>query len=185
MSGKEIVKPETVISFWFEELTQKDWFIKNEALDRDIAERFAATHLALAANVPPEWRASPDAVLALIIVFDQFPRNIYRGTPLAFATDSLALREAKVAVATGVDRQVDLQRRLFFYMPFEHSEELANQDRCVELVSGLNNEELLGYAHKHRDVIVEYGRFPHRNSILARDNTEEEEAYLSKPGSGF
>ncbi|MCP4319826.1 MAG: DUF924 domain-containing protein [Hyphomicrobiales bacterium] len=185
MSGKETVKPETVISFWFEELTQEDWFTKSDALDQNIAERFAATHLALAANVSQEWRASPEAVLALIIVFDQFPRNIYRGTPLSFATDFLALREAKAAVEAGLDQQVELERRLFFYMPFEHSEELANQDRCIELIKALENEELLRYAHMHRDVIVEYGRFPHRNSILARDNTEEERAYLSKPGSGF
>lgn len=185
MKSADTVNPESVIAFWFEELTEKDWFKKSDALDREITERFAAIHLALAAHVPESWRASADAVLALIIVFDQFPRNIYRGTPLAFATDCLALSEAKQAVEKGLDQQVDAKRRLFFYLPFEHSEILEDQDRCVGLVSKLENEELLDYAHRHRDVIVQFGRFPHRNAILARDSTQEEEAYLAQPGSGF
>ncbi|MEX3009974.1 DUF924 family protein [Hoeflea sp. TYP-13] len=185
MSTMEIAKPDAVISFWFDELTQEDWFTKSDALDRDIAGRFGATHLALAGGVPQEWWASAEAVLALIIVFDQFPRNIYRGTPLAFATDCLALKEAKGAIDAGLDQLVDPVRRQFFYMPFEHSEALEDQDRSVDLFIALENEELLRYAHAHRDLIVKFGRFPHRNSILGRDNTSEETAYLSQPGSGF
>ncbi|MEM6463938.1 MAG: DUF924 family protein [Pseudomonadota bacterium] len=185
MSNTEIVSPETVNAFWFETLTREDWFKKSDALDRDISQRFTATHLALAADVPDEWRASADAVLALIIVFDQFARNIYRGTPLAFATDALALREAKDAVASGLDQQVAKERRLFFYLPYEHSEDLVEQDRSVELISKLEIEELTKYAHLHRDVIVAHGRFPHRNAILGRDNTPEEEVYLSQPDAGF
>ena len=185
MTKAGIVDPETVTSFWFEELTREDWFKKSDALDHKITEKFAATHLALAANVPDAWRASAEAILALIIVFDQFPRNIYRGTPLAFATDCLALREARFAIESGFDQRVDLDRRFFFYMPFEHSEQLADQDLCLGFMSRLDDEELLKYAHSHRDVIVRFGRFPHRNSILARDDTEEEVSYLSQPGSGF
>ncbi|WP_419914914.1 DUF924 family protein [Hoeflea sp.] len=181
----EIVQPDAVISFWFDELTPKDWFTKSETLDRDIAERFGPTHLALAGKVPQEWWSSADAVLALILVFDQFPRNIYRDTPLAFATDGLALREAKTAVDAGLDQLVDADRRIFFYMPFEHSEVLADQDQAVELISRMDNEEFLRYAHAHRDVIVRYGRFPHRNAMLGRENTAEETAYLAQPGSGF
>jgi len=180
-----LLGPQSVLSFWFEELTPEDWFKKSDALDQTITERFAATHLALAKNVPDEWRSSADAALALIIVFDQFPRNIYRDTPLAFATDCLALAEARRAVVEGLDRQVDRERRLFFYMPFEHSEDLRDQNHCVELIGQLENEDLLGYAHAHRDVIVQFGRFPHRNRILARDNSQEEQTYLAKPGSGF
>lgn len=179
------VTPEEVLSFWFEKLTLEDQFKKSEELDRTIRDRFAATHLALARRVPDEWRASADAVLALIIVFDQFPRNIYRDTPLAFATDCLALREARDAIAKGLDSQVEAERRLFFYMPFEHSEILDDQNLCLGLVSQLENEKLLHYAQKHRDVIVQFGRFPHRNSILARENTPAEEIYLAQPGSGF
>lgn len=180
-----LVEPETVLSFWFEELTPEDWFKKNDALDQTISDRFAATHLALARQVPEAWRSTADAVLALIIVFDQFPRNIYRDTPLAFATDCLALSEAKRAIAEGLDQQVEQERRLFFYLPLEHSEEIQDQHHCVELVAQLENEELLRYAHAHKDVIDQFGRFPHRNRILARDNTPEEDAYLAKPGSGF
>ncbi|WP_136656414.1 DUF924 family protein [Nitratireductor sp. XY-223] len=185
MSKVQIAPPDAVISFWFDELTPEDWFTKSDALDHDIAERFGPTHLALAGKVPQEWWASADAVLALIIVFDQFPRNIYRDTPLAFATDCLALKEAKSAVDAGLDQLVDADRQIFFYMPFEHSEALEDQDRCVELVSRMNDEEYLRYAHAHRDVIVRFGRFPHRNAILGRENTAEETAYLAQPGSGF
>ncbi len=181
----EIVGPDAVLAYWFEELEQKDWWQKSDEVDREIARRFGPTHLALARNIPQEWWSSADSVLALIIVFDQFPRNIYRGTPLAFATDCLALREARAAIDAGLDQLVPEERRLFFYMPFEHAEDLADQDRCVELFSKLGNEDYLEFAHKHRDVIAEFNRFPHRNSILARESTAEEKAYLSKPGAGF
>lgn len=181
----EIVEPGAVSSFWFEELEPKDWFVQNAEIDHEIAKRFGATHLSLAGSVPQQWWESAEAVLALIIVFDQFPRNIYRGTPLAFATDGLALREANAAVDAGLDQIVDAERRLFFYMPFEHSESLADQDRSVELFNQLANDDYLDYAHKHRDVITEFGRFPHRNLILGRDSTAEEAAYMAKPGAGF
>lgn len=179
------VGPEAVSAFWFEQLEPKAWFEKNESVDREIAERFAATHLALAAHVPPAWRESAEAVLALIIVFDQFPRNIYRDTPLAFATDGLGLREAVVAVETGLDRQVDKACRPFFYMPFEHSERMEDQDRSVALFTALGKAEFLDYANRHRDVIAEFGRFPHRNPILGRESTPAELTYLAKPGAGF
>ena len=185
MSKVQTAGPDAVISFWFEELKPEDWYTKNDALDRDIAERFGAMHLALAGSIPQQWWSSAEAVLALIIVFDQFPRNIYRGTPLAFATDCLALKEARSAIDAGLDQLVDAKRRIFFYMPFEHSEVLADQDQAVELISRLDDEEYTRYAHAHRDVIVRFGRFPHRNAILGRENTAEETAYLAQPGSGF
>jgi uncharacterized protein (DUF924 family) len=177
--------PQTVLDFWFSELTPKQWFVKDEAIDRRIAGRFTDLHLALSRKVPDVWRSTPEARLALVIVFDQFPRNIYRDSPLAFATDWLALREAKAAIASGADMAVSETQRIFFYMPFEHAEDLAEQDRAVQLCEALGNETYLDYAHRHRDVIAEFGRFPHRNPILRRDSTPAEEAYLSKPGAGF
>ena len=180
-----MVEPEEVCAFWFEQLEPEAWFKKDDAVDREIAERFGATHLKLAATVPPEWRASADAVLALIIVLDQFPRNIYRGTPLAFATDGLALREARLAVDQGLDQQVDERRRPFIYLPFEHSERMEDQDRSVALFTALGNEQTLDYAHRHCEVIAQFGRFPHRNAILGRDSTPEELTYLAEPGAGF
>ncbi|MCY6380027.1 DUF924 family protein [Hoeflea prorocentri] len=185
MSEVRIENADAVNRFWFDELKPEDWFTKSDELDKDIANRFGATHLSLAGNIPQQWWDSADSVLALVLVFDQFPRNIYRGTPLAFATDCLALKEAKAAIAAGLDQLVDETRRAFFYMPFEHSEELSDQDRAVELFSRLGNEEMLRYAHMHRDVIVRYGRFPHRNAILGRENTAEETTYLAEPGAGF
>lgn len=177
--------PQTVLDFWFSELTPKDWFTKSDALDRHIAERFTGLHLALSRDTPDIWRETPEARLAEVIVLDQFPRNIYRASPLAFATDGLALNAAKAAVAAGADTQTGENRRIFFYMPFEHAEDLEEQDRSVALCAALGNDNYLDYAHSHRQVIAEFGRFPHRNAILGRQSTPAEEAYLAKPGAGF
>lgn len=177
--------PETVLAFWFDELTPEDWFVKNDDLDRRITDRFTGLHLALSRGISEEWRATPEARLALIIVFDQFPRNIYRASPLAFATDALALKEAKSALAIGADQSVGEDRRAFFYMPFEHAEDIAEQVRCVALFEALGNANYLDYAHRHHDVIKRYGRFPHRNDILGRTSTAEEKTYLAEPGAGF
>lgn len=176
---------ETVLDFWFSELTPKDWFVKNDEIDRRITERFSDLHLALSRQISDEWRATPEARLALVIVFDQFPRNIYRGSPLAFATDGLALKEAKAALAVGADKSIGEDRRFFFYMPFEHAEDISEQERCVGLFEALGNANYLDYANKHQDIIERYGRFPHRNPILGRASTPEEKAYLAEPGAGF
>lgn len=177
----EVASPEQVLGFWFHELTPKDWFQPDdvEALDRTILYRFFSTHRALAKNIGGEWQESPDAQLASVIVLDQFSRNIYRATPMAFATDRLALRQAKFAVASGADQAVATDRRAFFYMPFEHSEKLKDQKRSVELFEALGNDEYIRFAESHRDVVARFGRFPHRNAILKRRSTPAERDYLS------
>lgn len=180
-----IVAPRDVTTFWFDELEERNWFEKNDEIDRAIRDRFMDTHLALSAHVPQEWRATSETMLALIIVLDQFPRNIFRNSPHAFATDPLALREAMLAIEKGFDLQTPEERRLFVYLPFEHSERIEDQRRSVALFAALNDDNLMKYALAHRDVIEKYGRFPHRNTILGRVSTPEEEAYLSQPGSGF
>lgn len=177
--------PAEILAFWFEELTPDDWFTKSDATDSTIRRRFTATHLALAGHVDEIWRVTPADRLAAIIVLDQFPRNIYRGTPLAFATDELARNEAKTAIDAGMDAMVPEERRGFFYLPLEHSETLADQERSVELFAALGNANYLDYARRHRDVIAQYGRFPHRNPILGRFSTHDEEAYLAEEGTGF
>lgn len=177
--------PDTVLDFWFSELEPKDRFAKSDELDQLITKRFSSLHLALSRDVPAEWRASAGARLALVIVLDQFPRNMYRGSPMAFATDTLALNQAKAALAVGADSEVEESRRLFFYLPFEHAENLAEQDRAVALCEALGNEQFLDFAHRHRELIERFGRFPHRNSILGRTSTAEEKAYLAEPGAGF
>ncbi|SMF70331.1 Uncharacterized conserved protein, DUF924 family [Xaviernesmea oryzae] len=185
MVQADVKTPEEVFSFWFKELTRKDWFEKNEALDEAMRKHFAATHLSLARGELDAWRTSPANRLAAVIMLDQFSRNIYRGTPLAFATDWLALREAKLAIEAGADMAVPAEQRCFFYLPFEHSENLAEQDRSVELFTMLGDPEYLDYAERHRAVIREFGRFPHRNAILGRESTAAELEYLSRPGAGF
>jgi uncharacterized protein (DUF924 family) len=185
VTDTDVKTPEDVLKFWFEELTRKDWFEKNEALDKVITERFAATHLSLARGELDAWQTSPQNRLAAIIVLDQLSRNIYRSTPLAFAADWIGLQQAKFAVAAGDDLVVEADWRVFFYLPFEHSENLEDQDRSVELFSQLGDADYLDYAKRHRAVIHQFGRFPHRNSLLGRESTGAELDYLSKPGAGF
>lgn len=185
MGDGRIKRPEEVVSYWCETLTVKDWWQSTPELDARVREQFAATHLALSQEVTPEWRASPEARLAAIIVLDQFPRNMYRASPMAFAADWIARREARLALEAGADKLVDYGRRHFFYMPFEHSEDLADQDLSVALFEAHDDEMYLDYAVRHREVIVEYGRFPHRNVYLGRISTPEEAAYLAEPGAGF
>ena len=184
-SNDHVATPDGIISFWFDELEPRNWFAVSDDLDRQIERRFLKTHLKLAEEVGPEWRAAPSAWLAAIIVLDQFPRNIYRGTPHAFATDLLALREAKAAIAEGADNDVHARMKVFFYLPLEHSEVLADQDAAVRRISMLENPQYLEYALAHRAVVAEFGRFPHRNAILGRESTAAELEFLAKPGSGF
>jgi uncharacterized protein (DUF924 family) len=180
-----VCTPQEVFDFWFEECGRDQWFKATTELDRDIRKRFRDTHLALSRDVSEEWRATPHSRLAAVIVLDQFPRNIYRTTPLAFATDGLALREAKLAVEAGADQQVSPECRTFFYMPFEHCEDLAEQDRAVALFRALGDEEYIDYALRHHKVIAAHGRFPHRNAIVGRQSTVAELEYLAQPGAGF
>jgi uncharacterized protein (DUF924 family) len=183
--GSMISTPEEVLSFWFERCSRDDWYKSSSSLDDEIRQRFADTHLALAGGVIGVWRASAENRLAAVIVLDQFPRNIYRGTALAFATDGLALHEAKAALNIGADQQVPRLHRQFFYMPFEHSEVLIEQEKSVELFTALGDEEYLDYAIRHQAVVATYGRFPHRNIVLGRASTGAEMDYLATPDAGF
>ncbi len=180
-----IASPQEVLAFWFEELTDRDWYNSTPALDQQILRRFRATHHALARTVEPLWRADPASRLAAVIVLDQLPRNMYRATPLAFATDGLARREARLAIAGGADRLVHGRQRPFFYLPFEHSEQIDDQEYSVRLFSDLPDANLLDYAVRHRDIVARFGRFPHRNDFIGRESTEEEIEFLKLPGSGF
>ncbi len=183
MLGKDAA--ETVLAFWFNELGEQGWFQPPEGLDDVIRDRFSALHLEMAQGDLSAFHASARHRLAAIIVLDQFPRNMYRATPLAFATDWLAVREARLLVEAGLDRELDVHSRCFSYLPFEHSESLVDQDLSVQLFSDLGDANYLDYAKKHRDVIATFGRFPHRNGFVGRQSTEAELEYLSQPGSGF
>jgi uncharacterized protein (DUF924 family) len=176
-----------VLRFWFGEgadygKAHKRWFEKNAAFDAEVRERFLALYQTLAGN--DDWLARPEECLARIIVLDQFPRNMFRGSARAFAADPLALAAARHAVEQGYDRDLRPVEKQFVYLPFEHSESLADQERACELMRPLG-EELYDWALRHKRIIERFGRFPHRNQILGRASTPEEIDFLRQPGSGF
>jgi uncharacterized protein (DUF924 family) len=177
-----IATADEIVSFW-EKAGEESWFKPHPAFDAEIRERFFETYEAGATGKLSNWSQSPNGALALILLLDQFPRNMFRGTPRAFASDKLALEIAKDAITAGHDQQVPKELHTFFYMPFMHSEELAEQERCVALMQKEGKQENVKYAEIHRDAIARFGRFPHRNEILGRTSTPEEIAYLE--GGGF
>ena len=181
-----------VLDFWFGPEAGKsrpEWFRKDAAFDADIRKRFGDLHAAAARRELETWRASPEPMLALVIVLDQFSRNLYRGDARAFAQDEHALECARQAVARRDDLGLLPVQRQFLYLPYEHSERLADQEMGVELMRSLDAfEETRGiseWAVKHRDIVARFGRFPHRNAAIGRASTAEETEFLKQPGSGF
>jgi len=172
-----------VLEFWREAGYAK-WFQGGAEFDAQCRERFLDAHHAAARREHDGWMESAEGALALLILLDQIPRNIFRGSGHAFATDPLALHHARRALDAGFDPRVDPALRMFFYMPFEHSEDAADQARSVALFDALGNAEATQYAIAHREVIARFGRFPHRNRALGRDSTPEEQAWLDA-GGGF
>ncbi len=176
-----IAKIEDVVAFWREAGPDK-WFAKDEAFDAAIRERFLATHEAAAAGDLADWAATPEGVYALMILLDQFPRNLFRGSPRAFATDAQALAIAERAIARGFDKAFQPPESRFIYMPFMHAEDLAHQERCVALCAASDDPDGVKYAVIHRDIIRDFGRFPHRNPVLGRETTAVEHAFLAEGG---
>ncbi|MEM9469674.1 MAG: DUF924 family protein [Pseudomonadota bacterium] len=176
-----------ILNFWFEETEPAQWFQTNPDFDQAIIDRFEALYERAALGEFDQWQESAGGVLALCILLDQMPRNMFRNTPQAFATDSKALEFVKVAIPKGLDRSLPVLKRRFLYLPYEHSEDLEDQKSCVALFETIKDEDKLGYdyAIRHYEVIEQFGRFPHRNIILGRENTKEEEIYLSRPDAGF
>ena len=188
------VLPRDVLDFWFGALEERgkpraEWFRKDAAFDAKIRSRFGATLEAAAAGRLEPWRASAEPLLALVIVLDQFSRNIHRGTAAAFAQDAYARECAAQALDRGDDLGLLPVERQFLYLPFEHSESLADQERSLELFGSLESFEetrgLSDWARRHHAIVERFGRFPHRNAALGRASTAEEEAFLLEPGSGF
>jgi uncharacterized protein (DUF924 family) len=174
-----------VLRFWFTELTLEQCFEKNDEVDRQIGDRFGALHDQLAEDAGAIDTAAPRELLAAIVVFDQFPRNLYRGTARAFATDPVARQLAHTAVDSGIDKALDKRERIFIYLPFEHSEDAAEQAHSVALFAALGDPNLDKYALAHKVIIDRFGRFPHRNAALGRVSTPEEIAFLNEPMSSF
>ena len=179
-----------ILAFWFGRGDRdKRWFEKSAAFDEEVRRRFLALHAEGAAGNLAPWRDEPADCLALIVLLDQFPRNMFRGTPRAFATDAPALDTAKHAVARGYDRAMRPSERMFIYLPYEHAESLEEQMRACELTAPLvdfpETDDVYRFAVAHRDIIQRFGRFPHRNAILGRASTAEEDAFLNEPLSSF
>jgi uncharacterized protein (DUF924 family) len=172
--------PQDVLAFWRAAGPDK-WFTKDTAFDDAIRTRFLATYEAAAARTLA-WDDTAEGALALLIVLDQFPRNIFRGSARAFAADALAREVAARTIARGFDSQVAVPERGFFYLPFEHSETLADQERCIALNRASGDADALKWAELHADIIRRFGRFPHRNAVLGRSTTAEEQAFLDSGG---
>jgi len=185
-----------ILDFWFgapsapEHGKRRDvWFKKDTAFDAEISARFRTLWERARDGALADWVAARDTLLALIVLCDQFPRNMFRGQPLAFSTDAHALAAARTMVDRKWDLDCSLYQRAFVYLPFEHAESMAEQDRAVELFALLrgspDGDSYYDYALRHRAVIQQFGRFPHRNQLLGRVSTADEVRYLSQPGSGF
>lgn len=168
---------EDVLKFWFEELEPKQWYMSSKELDASITERFKQLVLALSENLPSNVKDQSEKCLAAIICFDQFSRNIFRGEGKAFAFDDLALELAVYIIDNGWDKAMDPTRKQFAYMPFMHSEDIAVQKRALVIFKNMG-EKTFEYAKKHHDIIEKFGRYPHRNACLGRENTPEEIEYL-------
>jgi len=181
-SGKpEIVGPRDVLAFWQAAGPEK-WFKKDPAFDAEIAARFSAVWQAAADGELPQWEATPEGALALVIVLDQLPRNMFRGHARTYQADAIARAVADRAIARGFDQQIPLRDRRFFYLPFMHSESLPDQERCVDLARRYGDDEFTKYAEQHADIVRRFGRFPHRNAMLGRATTPEEQAFLDAGG---
>jgi uncharacterized protein (DUF924 family) len=177
--------PAEIVEFW-REAGHKKWFGKDDAFDAALRERFEAAHMAASRGDFAHWTKDAEGALALLILVDQVPRNIWRGSAHAFATDALARSVAEAALAKGFDKAVEPALRPFFYLPFEHSEAMADQDRAVALSETLRDEigdeDTLKWAILHRDIIRRFGRFPHRNAAFGRETTAQERAFLDDGG---
>lgn len=171
-----------ILAFWCE-AGPKAWFAKDEAFDDAIRVRFEGAHLAASRGEYADWTETAEGALALILLLDQFPRNLYRGSGHAFATDGLARAVAEKALKAGHDQATPMPLRIFLYLPFEHAEDISMQNRSVALMTAAGDADYTRYAQLHRDVIARFARFPHRNAVLGRESTAEEAAFLA--GGGF
>jgi uncharacterized protein (DUF924 family) len=174
-----------VLKFWFEEIDPSQWWKKDDAFDKSIIDRFADIHAMASRCELFGWRTAARGRLAEIIVLDQFSRNMFRGSPLSFAQDPLALALAQEAISTRADKALSPVERSFLYMPFMHSESLKMHEVAMDLFRDNGMPSSLDFEIRHKQIIERFGRYPHRNNILGRESTAEEIEFLKQPGSGF
>ena len=174
-----------VLDFWFDPSSKAYWFEPSAAFDRAVAERLGDLHRRAAGGELDAWQSSAEGCLALCILLDQAPRQLFRGGARAFATDARALEVADLALAEGFDRALPAEQRVFLYLPLMHSERVADQERCVALFEAEELRDKLCHAVEHADIVRRFGRFPHRNAALGRPSTAAEDAYLRDGGKPF
>ena len=174
-----------VLNFWFSQRVKPLWFKKNAEFDREIQQRFLITYQLAKTGELDNWQEQPHDALALIIILDQFPRNMFRNTPHAFATDDKAVEITKYAVNNNYQQDLSVEQQTFLYMPLMHSENKTDQAQSVKLFTKLGKKDNLKFAIKHQEIIDRFGRFPHRNQILGRESTPTEQEFLTQPGSSF
>ena len=180
-TNNEAISYQSVNTFWFSEPANKLWFKSTSGFDQEILSKFHSLWLKAKQNELINWEASAEGCLALVIVLDQFPLNMFRGTAKSFSTEQHAIRVSHKAIARKYDMELDLQQRPFLYMPLMHSENIEDQNLSVKLFAKSGLENNLRFAEHHHAIIKQYGRFPHRNEILGRDSTAEELEYLNSP----
>lgn len=183
--GHNTLKYQEIIHFWFKEIDKARWWAKDQDFDRLIKNRFEPVYRRAACCELSEWRQTAEGRLAEIIILDQFPRNMYRDSVQAFATDTLALALAQEGISRGADSQLPAQEKSFFYMPFMHSESLYIHRQAMDLFSQPGLESNLDFELRHKKILEQFGRYPHRNKILNRSSTRAELEFLQQPGSSF
>jgi uncharacterized protein (DUF924 family) len=174
-----IITPQEIIDFWFSDRVKSQWFASTPELDKEVMEKYEAIWEQAASGELDDWGDDPDGCLALVIILDQFPLNMFRGQAKSFKTEDKAVDVALTAVNEGLDQKIEKEKLAFLYMPFMHSEDLTNQDISVKLYKENNLDANIKFAEHHRDIIRKFGRFPHRNGILERESTAEEIVYLA------
>ena len=183
MTPDEHAGYQEILDFWYSEAVRVQWFSSTPELDAEIRQRFEPVWKKAARGELDHWKACPEGCLALVIVLDQFPLNMFRGEAISFSTEQIAVGVAQHAVDSGMDSQLPKEQLAFLYMPFMHSEKTVHQDISVKLFSDAGLEANTRFAHHHRDIVRRFGRFPHRNAILGRENTLEELEYLASDGA--
>ena len=184
MNESAIASPDAIITFWFSEPVRSQWFGGSRELDDDILRRFEPSWQAARDGQLNDWEQTAEGALALVIVLDQFPLNMYRGQAISFSTEAASREVADRAIAAGLDQQLSDDQKVVLILPYMHGESMASQDRAVELFTNNGLTENVKWANHHRDIVKRFGRFPHRNAILGRDSSAEEIAWLNSP-DGF
>jgi uncharacterized protein (DUF924 family) len=177
--SSENITVDQLLDFWFSERVSKLWFNATPEFDQELRDRFMPIYQLACEGRLDHWTSSANGALALVIIFDQLPLNMFRGKPKSFATESKSRDIAAHAIEKGLDQQLSRKQKAFLYMPFMHSENIADQDRSVELFEKAGLQENLRFAHHHRDIVKRFGRFPHRNQILGRQSSQAESEYLA------